>query len=408
MAQAHTGAMTQTPGVYTASMRTKTLAATAMFFGLIAFVAALYTDQVRGWHGFLVAFFYFTSLALGGLFFSAIQHATNAGWSVNIRRFAEAMSSFLPIAAIGAIILLIGAKSLYVWLDPKELAENTLLQGKSSYLNFKFFAIRLVIFFGAWLLFRRSIIGHSLLQDKDGNENHTVRNAALSVAFLLVFALSYSLFSVDTLMSLQPEWYSTIWGVYCFAGLFQSSIATLIIISIAIMKKGLVRGFVNENHLHDLGKFMKAFTVFYAYIGFSQFLLIWYANLPEETVFYLDRSKGAWMAVTFSLLIFKFIVPFLLMLPKAAKRTPAHLVLVACLILVMQYIDVHWMVYPNLVNGDWAKYEGRWILGWQEIGAFLMFGGAFVWSVTNFLSRNSLIPVKDPRISESTHHHVSY
>lgn len=407
MAQAQTGNI-PVPGIYSPSLRTKTIAASAMFFGLIAFAAALYTDQARGWHAFLAAFFYFTCLSLGGLFFASLQHVSNAGWSVNIRRLSEAMSSFLPIAALGALVLLIGAKSLYLWLDPKELAENTILQGKSAYLNFNFFAVRLVVFFGLWLLFRRAIVGHSLAQDKDGDEKHTVRNAALSVAFILVFALSFSLFSVDTLMSLQPEWYSTIWGVYCFAGLFQSSIAALVIITVLIMKKGLVRGLVNENHLHDLGKFMKAFTVFYAYIGFSQFLLIWYANLPEETVFYLDRSKGGWMTATLSLLIFKFMVPFLLMLPKAAKRTPGHLILVASLILFMQYIDVHWMVYPSLVNGDWQVYEGRWILGWQEIGTFLMFGGAFVWSVTNFLSKNSITPLKDPRILESVNHHVTY
>jgi hypothetical protein len=396
------------PGHYIPSMRTKTIYAVAMFFGLVLFGTALMMDQARAWHSFLVSFFFFTNLALGGLFFTAIQHAAKAGWSVNIRRFAEAMSSFLPVAAVAAVVLLLGAKSLYVWLDPKELAENAILRGKSSYLNMGFFVVRLAIFFGAWILFRKTLVGNSLKQDQDGDENHTVKNVAVSVAFLLVFAISYSLFSVDTLMSLQPEWYSTIWGVYCFAGLFQSSIAVLTIITVTMMRKGLVRGLVSHDHLHDLGKFMLAFTVFYAYIGFSQFLLIWYANLPEETIFYIARSSGGWMAVTFSLLIFKFIVPFLLMLPKAAKRNPAHLTLVGCLILVMQYVDLHWIVYPNLVNGDFEKYAGKFILSWPEIGSFLMFGGLFLWSVTSFLTKNPLVPVRDPRIEESIHHHVTY
>lgn len=396
------------PGQYTPSARTKTAYAVAMFLGLVLFAAALATDQHRAWHSFLVSFFFFTNLGLGGLFFAAIQHAAKAGWSVNVRRFAESMTSFLPIAAIGAIVLLFGAKQLYIWLDPKELAESAILRGKSSYLNLSFFVVRLVVFFAAWLLFQRVIVGRSLKQDKDGDVNLTVKNVGTSVAFLLVFALSYSLFSVDTMMSLQPEWYSTIWGVYCFAGLFQSSIAVLTIITVTMMRKGLVNGLVTHDHLHDLGKFLLAFTVFMAYIGFSQFLLIWYANLPEETIFYLSRSSGGWMAVTFSLLIFKFIVPFLLLLPKAAKRNPAHLTLVSCLILFMQYIDLHWIVYPNLVNGDFDKYGGRFILSWPELGTFLMFGGLFLWSVTNFLSKNPLVPVKDPRIDESTHHHVTY
>lgn len=403
-----TGSSLPAPGHYTPSMRTRTLYAAAMFFGVVAFAASLYMDRPRAWHAFLTSFFFFTSLGLGGLFFSAIQHATKAGWSVNIRRVSEAMTAFLPIAAVAAILLILGAPRLYSWLDPREVAENALIRGKSSYLNMTFFVIRIVAFFGAWLLFSRVIVGHSLKQDTDGAESHTVKNVAVSVAFLLVFALSYSLFSVDTLMSLQPEWYSTIWGVYCFAGLFQSSLAVMIIMTIVLMKKGLVRGYVSEHHLHDLGKFLKGFTVFYAYIGFSQFLLIWYANLPEETIFYLDRSSGAWMAVSFSLLIFKFAVPFLLLLPKAAKRSPGHLALVSTLVIVMQYVDVHWMVYPNLVNNNMDKYHGAWLMGWPELGAFLMFGGLFLWSVTNFLSKNSLIPLKDPRIEESIHHHVTY
>jgi hypothetical protein len=153
--------------------------------------------------------------------------------------------------------------------------------------------------------------------------------------------------------------------------------------------------------LHDLGKFLKAFTVFYAYIGFSQFLLIWYANLPEETIFYLSRSTGGWEAATLSLLVFKFIVPFLLLLPKAAKRTPAHLILVSTIILIMQYVDVHWMVYPNYDSN-------QWLFSWQELGPIALFFGLFVYSVSSFLSKHNLVPIKDPRIEESIHHHVTY
>lgn len=396
------------PGKYSASQRTRTIYAAAMLIGILGFAATLYLDQARAWHAFLVAFFFFTNLALGGLFFAAYNHVANAGWSVTVRRFAEAMTSFLPIAAVGAVVLLFGAKHLYIWLDHDTVVKDEILSGKAAYLNLTFFMIRLAVFFAAWLVFRRLIVGHSVQQDTDGQESHTVKNAALSVAFILVFALSYSFFSVDTLMSLQPHWYSTMWGVYCFAGLIQSTIATLIIITVSMMNRGLVRGLVSEDHLHDLGKFLLGFTVFMAYIGFSQFLLIWYANLPEETIFYLSRSTGGWMAATFSLLIFKFMVPFFLLLPKAAKRTPAHLVLVSCIILFMQYVDIHWMVYPNLVGGDLEKYGGRWILSWQEVAPFLMFGGFFIWSVTNFLGRNSIVPVKDPRIDEAIHHHVTY
>lgn len=379
-----------------------------MAIGLIGLLAAFYLDQSRAWHSYLTSYFLFTSLALGGLFFVAIQHVAKAGWSVTVRRFAEAMTAFLPIAAVGALVLLIGSKKLYIWLDPQIVAQDALIRGKSAYLNMTFFIIRLVVFFGGWLWFTKVIVGHSLKQDEDGSVQHTLKNVGVSIAFILFFALSYSFFSVDTLMSLFPHWYSTMWGVYCFSGLIQSTFAFLCILTVALMKRGLVRGLVSEDHLHDLGKYLMGFTVFYAYIAFSQFLLIWYANLPEETIFYLSRSSGGWMVASFSLLFFKFIIPFLLLLPKAAKRAPGHLVLVSALILVMQYVDVHWIVYPNLVGSNIEKYGGHWIFGWQEISGILLFGGLFLWSLTNFLSRHSLVPMKDPRLEEAVHHHVTY
>jgi len=408
MAQPHASGAPTAPGKYTTSARTRTLSAASIVIGLIGFAAALYSDQARAWHSFLTSFFYFTCLALGGMFFTAIQHASKAGWSVNIRRLSEAMTSFLPIAAVAAVVLLFGSKSLYIWLNADIVSKDAILAGKSAYLNLPFFAIRLAVFFGAWIIFQKVMIGNSVKQDTDGNPERTLRNVGVAVGFLLVFALSFSLFSVDTLMSLQPHWYSTMWGVYCFAGLFQSSLAFLVILTVAMMNRGVVRGFVSDDHLHDLGKYLMAFTVFYAYIGFSQFLLIWYANLPEETIFFLARSSGGWMAATLALLVFKFIVPFLLLLPRAAKRSHGHLVLVSCLILFMQYIDIHWMVYPSLVNGELDKYGGRWILGWQEVVTFMLFGGLYLWSVTSFLSTHNVVPVKDPRIDESIHHHVTY
>ncbi|MBK7890992.1 MAG: molybdopterin oxidoreductase [Bdellovibrionales bacterium] len=389
------------PGQFVPSQTLRTIYSVAIFLGLVLFGLALFKDGDRAWYGFLTAFMYWTNLALGGLFFAAIQHVTKAGWSVNIRRIAESFTAFLPIAAIGAVVLLLGSKHLYIWLDSDVVAKDAILQGKSAYLNPTFFVIRLVVFFGLWLTFSKLIVGNSLKQDQDGDTKWTLKNVGLSIAFLFTFALSYSLFSVDTLMSLQPHWFSTIWGIYNFAGLFQSFLAMLILFVIYSMKKGWLRGLVSEDHLHDLGKFLKGFTVFMAYIGFSQFILIWYANLPEETIFYLARSNGWWMAISFSLLILKFAVPFLLLLPRWAKRTPSHLAMVSVLILIMQYVDIHWMVYPNL-----DPYSPHF--SWQEVGPFALLGGLFLWSVTGFLSKNKLVPVKDPRIDESIHHHVVY
>ncbi len=400
MAGGHSTHTPAPPAPYVPGRGIKTVYAVCIFVGLLLFALGLMKNPERTWASFLTSWFYFLCLGIGGMFVTAIAHAANAGWSVVVRRFSEAMSSYLPVAAASAIVLLFGFSHLYEWMNKDVVAHDPILLGKSSYLNMSFVIVRLVIFFGAWILFYRSMVGNSLAQDKDGNEHHTVKNARISIGFLVFFALSFSLLSVDLIMSLQPHWYSTMWGVYCFAGAFQAANAVMVIICGQFLRKGYARGWVSVEHLHDLSKYMKAFTIFYAYIGFSQFLLIWYANLPEETIFFLNRSTGGWMAITLSLLIFKFFVPFLLMLPRAAKRSIAHSTMVACLILVMEYIDIHWMVYPNFME--------TWQISWYELGTFLMFGGLFVWSVTNFLSKNPVVPLKDPRLSESLEHHVVY
>ena len=220
------------------------------------------------------------------------------------------------------------------------------------------------------------------------------------MAFILFFALSYSLFSVDLLMSLEPHWFSTIFGVYCFSGLFQSSLAFMILMCLFCQSKGWVTGLLTIEHVHDLAKLLKGFTVFWAYIAFSQFMLIWYANLPEETIFFLHRSHDNWMNISLSLIIFKFIVPFACLLPRWAKRTPYHLVIVCSLILIMQYVDLYWIVYPN--------YKESPTFSWLEPGIFLGFLGLFLSSIAGFLNRNNLIPIKDPRLHESINHHVIY
>lgn len=202
-------------------------------------------------------------------------------------------------------------------------------------------------------------------------------------------------------MSLQPHWFSTIFGVYCFAGLFQSAIAVISLITIYFLKKGRLQGFVDENHLHDLGKYLFAFTVFWAYIAFSQFMLMWYANLPEETIFYIPRMAEGWVGVSFVLMMFKFIVPFLALLSRKAKRNMNSLAVVCVLILVMQYVDIYWLAYPNF-------NEHKAVFSYQEVLIFLGFLGTFIFAVTKFLSKHSIIPMKDPRQHESTNHHVVY
>lgn len=393
--------MTNNPGSVAVSAKLKSIFTVLIFLGVLSFVFLMIKDKERAWHAYLTGYFYFASLALGGLFFAAIQHMTKAGWSVNIRRFSESLTSFIPYAAGAAVVLLIGMPYLFEWTDKAHVAADPLLAGKASYLNVTFFVIRMIAFFGLWMFFQKKIVGMSLTQDKTGDQNITHKLASYSVAFVLVFALSYSFFSVDLIMSLEPHWFSTIFGVYCFAGMFQSTVATLILMTIYFMRQGKLNGLVDENHLHDLGKFLFAFTVFWAYIAFSQFMLIWYANLPEETIFYQPRMAGAWTWVSVLLIVFKFIVPFLALLPKWAKRNQNHLIAVSILILLMQYVDMYWLIFPNL-NSE--EVVGG-VLDFLVWGGFL---GLFLMAVTRFWSKHPIVPVKDPRQHESNHHHVVY
>ncbi len=389
------------PGQLELSMRLKVVMAASIFIGALTLLFGLFANSERTWHAYLLSYFYFVSLSLGGLFFVAIQHISNAGWSVTVRRVSESLATFLPVALGAGLILLFGAHHLYSWLDTDYVAADPILSGKAPYLNWGFFIIRMIVFLVLWVLLARVIVGRSVRQDETGDVKLTVKNVPASIAFVLIFALSYSLFSVDLLMSLEPHWFSTIFGVYCFSGAFQAGLAMIILIAIYLRNKNLVNGLITEDHLHDLGKYLKAFTVFWAYIAFSQYILIWYANLPEETVFYYHRSHGGWALISLSLLVFKFVVPFIALLPRWAKRTPGHLAAVSILILVMQFVDFYWLIYPNY-NGEEA------VLGWYEIGLFLGFLGLFLWMVGSFLSRRNLIPIKDPRLEESLQHHVTY
>jgi hypothetical protein len=384
---------------YSVSQRTKVLCWVGIAIGLLTFLVGLKLQTDRIWYSYLIGYFYTVSLALGGLFFVAINHVVKAGWSVPVRRIAEAFSGFLPIAVFLTIPLLFGAKHLYLWLDAKAVAGDALLAVKAAYLNQGFFHIRLLVFFALWLFFAWKLVSNSLKQDETGDKNLTVSNVKYSIAFLIVFALSYTFFSIDMMMSLEAHWFSTMFGVYTFAGLFHSFLAMLALFTIGMINKGYFKGIVDENHVHDIAKFMWAFTIFFAYIGFSQYMLIWYANLPEETIFFMHRAHGGWFEVSIALLFVKFIIPFLALAPRAAKRNLSHVRNVAILILASQFLDYFWLVFPNY-NHDMV------VIPLWEIGIAIGFLAAFTLQAKIFLAKNNIIPVKDPRLDEALHHHV--
>lgn len=369
--------------------------------GAVGTAVAIYFNPARGWAGYLMGYFFVSCLSLGGLFWLAINHLSKAGWSVSIRRIAESLTSFIPVILIGGILILVGAKHLYLWLDPAYVAAQPLVSAKTPYLNIPFMAIRMGIFaIGVWM-FRGLIVGHSLQQDKDGDESHTVKNVAISIAYILFFALAFSFFTVDLLMSLLPTWYSTIFGIYAFAGMFQSTMAFLILLLMYIKNMGFVKGYYTTDHIHDVAKYMKGFTIFWAYIAFSQFMLIWYANIPEETEFYLIRAQNGWTSISVALIIGKFIVPFLALLPRGWKRSEGHLLIVCLWILAMNFMDVFWLVGPNFNDNHLA-------FGFYEIAPLVGFLGIFLLCIGRFLKKHPMVALKDPRMDEALAHHVTY
>lgn len=398
---AHGKVFTIDPKKYEISTRTKTIYCVCIFIGILTFAAGLIKDPQRMWTAYLSSYFFVFGISMAALFFTALQHVTNAGWSVNIRRFMEAMTQFIPWAAVGVLVFLFGAKMIYPWLDPEVLASSSLIRSKVSYLNLPFFIVRIVAFFLGWLIFKKLIVSNSVKQDKDGSWEYSRKNGLISIGFLLFFSLSFSLFSVDLLMSIQPKWFSTIYGVYMFSGSLQAALAFMIIALIWMIKKGTCKDLVTTEHIHDLAKYLKGFTVFWAYIAFSQFLLIWYANIPEETEFYLERSHNGWMLISLFLLVFKFIIPFVALLPRAAKRQYNHLIAVCVLVIITQYVDVYWQIYPNF-NENIPRFS------FWEIGLLLGFCGLFLMSFHKFLAGHNLIPLKDPRVQESCNHEVIY
>ena len=341
----------------------------------------------------LVAYFFFLSIALGCLYFALIHTAMQGSWGVVVRRVAENAAATLPLFALLFLPVALGLHSLYHWSHEDAVAHDALLRHKQPYLNEGFFLARAAFYFLVWsgtaLWFRRQ----SRLQDQAPNAAAAQRLRRFSGALLIPLALTHTFAAFDWLMSLSPHWYSTIFGVYAFAGGLVAAFAFLALAAVYMQRARLVPAITGE-HFHDLGKLLFAFTVFWAYIGFSQFFLIWYANIPEETIWYKVRLAGAWRFVTLLLAAGHFALPFFLLLPRAVKRNAATLVAAALWLLAMHLVDVYWLVIPS-IEGLPARP------GVVDVAALAAVGGAFLGAFGWLVVTSPLVPAGDPRLSES-------
>jgi hypothetical protein len=342
----------------------------------------------------LVSFLFFLSLALGGLFFVLIQYAAQGGWGIVVRRIGETIFATLPVMAALFIPLLLGLRDLYAWAAPGAVEHDALLRWKSPYLNVPFFLIRAVIYFGAWCFIALLYYRGSRSQDVTGDPAVTARLRRLAGPAIIVLALTQSFASIDWIMSLTPHWYSTMFGVYFFAGSFVGFIALLSVVAAAMRRAGLLDTVISAEHLHDIGKLLFAFTAFWAYIAFSQFFLIWYANLPEEAIWYRARLVGSWKAISLLIMAGHFAIPFFYLMGRAVKRRGSTLAVGGAWLLAMHYVDLYWQVMPTL-HPEGVRPSAL------DVAAFVAVGGCFVAAASWLMRRQALVPLRDPRLAES-------
>lgn len=362
--------------------------------GAVTLLAGLILAPQRTWPDFLLASYLLLSVGLAGIFFVALQYATGAGWSVSFRRVPEAMSAALPVGALGMALVFVFRPSLYPWLHGLAHAGRF----KQLWLSFPFFLGRAAAYVLVWIALTAAIVRTSRRQDRDGDLLYTRRNVRLSLLFLVLFAITFWLASYDWIMSLEPDWYSTIFGVYNFAGLFSGGLAVLILLVVWLRHAGPLRDFVNEEHLHDLGKLLFAFCTFWMYIWFSQYMLIWYANISEETAYFVRRTRDVWEPLFLVNMLLNWAIPFAVLLPRGPKRKAGILARVAVIVLAGRSLDLYLMIAPPFTGS-------RPSFGVWEVGLSAGAAGVFLLTFIRALRQAPPVPIKDPCLIESLHYH---
>ena len=349
-----------------------------------------------------------------GLFFVCVQYVAFAGWSSLIKRIPEAFGAFLPFAGIALIaVFLLGHHDLFHWThhtliekfleDGKTLNPDfdPIIAGKSGYLNIPFYLGRMVVILVLWYFIWMRMRKYSIQEDLTAGETYFNKSGYLSAVFLVVFAVSTSMVAWDWLMSIDTHWFSTMYGWYVFASWWVTGLSTITLVCIFLKENGYLKA-MNESHFHDLGKFIFAFSIFWTYIWFSQFLLIFYANLPEETVYFIDRLRGFgghYTGLFYFSLIINFCFPFLALMTRHAKRKLAILKIVTIAVILGHWLDFYMMIMPGTTKGTSG-------FGLMELGGFTVFAAGFILVITNAMTKAKLIPANHPLLEESLHHDI--
>lgn len=352
----------------------------------------------RFYFSYLTAWVFCLTVSLGGMFFVLVQHLTKAKWSIVVRRISELLMMNFPILAILGIPVVLGMHDLYHWTHEELYIEGSntydpILAGKRGYLNSGFFIGRLVFYFVMWIYISSRLYRLSIQQDVDPNHLRGAEERKVSAWGLLVFALTTAFAGIDLVMSLDPHWFSTMFGVYFFSGSFFVVLASITLVALFLQRGGYLKGVITVEHYHDLGKFMFAFTVFWAYIAFSQYMLIWYGNLPEETVWFRHRIEGSWSIASLALLFGHFIIPFFFLMLRAAKRTKGMLYIMGFWFLLVHFLDIFWLSMP--------AQSHHFHVEMMDLTAWLGMVSLFVGLLVLRAARHATVPYNDPNFKAS-------
>lgn len=358
-----------------------------LFLGVIGF----FSDQHRALLNYLMAYMFILSIGIGSLLLIALEYVGGADWSVPIRRVVEFLSAIIIFLPILVLPLVFSIHDIFHWAHKDAAAVDEILKGKSPYLNETFFIIRVFAVLAIWGSFYFLMIRNSNAQDKSRDQSLTKKNIILSAIFIPFFAITITITAVDWLMSLEPHWFSTIFGVYFFSSSVVASLAAITLFVVKLKENGYMHPKLVDDHLFSLGALQFAFINFWAYIAFSQYLLIWYANLPEENFWFLHRWENGWQYLSIFLIIAHFIVPYAALLSQPAKMDPKRLKIISIWILFAHFIDLYWLVMPN-VNG--------YYFSWIDIIVPLIVIGLIIIIFNYRANKSNLIPIGDPKLQK--------
>ncbi len=393
-ARAGAVSVSATPPDFSALRRRLLIAGVA---GLVLMLVGRFLNPAQFYRSYLLGYSMWIGIALGCMGILMLQHLSGGAWGVVLRRILEAGTRTLPILFILFLPLLTGTGWLYPWADPAKVAADPVLQQKSPYLNVTGFVIRAFVYFAVWCALAWALNRWSDEQDRTAEPALIDRLGKLSGAGIALYVLTMTFASVDWLMSLEPHWFSTIYGIFIVMGQVLSGMAFGIVVLALLAARAPLQGKVGPRHFHDLGKLLFAFVMVWAYFAFSQFLIIWSGNLPEEIPWYLKRLTGGWQYVALGLVVLQFAVPFVLLLSARLKREPARLARIAAFLVVMRFVDLIWMLAP----GAQQEHGSGIGLHWMDLAAPIGVGGIWLALFLRYLQEKPLLPMGEPLLMES-------